>query len=175
MARWASRRQPPARMRRPQPGALWRRRISRMSDSKSRTQSIELRVLRYRPASDQEPVFVSYVVPYSDDMSVLQALQSIKDTQDGSLSYRWSCHMAVCGSCGMMINGEPKLSCHAFLRDYRDGVVRIEPLGHFPIERDLVIVMDSFMEKLSSVKPYVIVAQEKPLSEGEYLQTPLQL
>ena len=38
---------------------------------------------------------------------------------DATLSYRWSCHMAVCGSCGMMINGEPKLSCHAFLRDYR--------------------------------------------------------
>jgi succinate dehydrogenase/fumarate reductase-like Fe-S protein len=42
---------------------------------------------------------------------------------DPTLNYRWSCHMAVCGSCGMMINGEPKLSCHAFLRDY-EGVIR---------------------------------------------------
>jgi fumarate reductase iron-sulfur subunit len=83
--------------------------------------------------------------------------------------------MAICGSCGMMINGEAKLACHAFLRDYRRVAIRIEPLDHFPIERDLVIVMDSFMEKLSSVKPYLMPKEEKPVREGEYLQTPLQL
>jgi fumarate reductase iron-sulfur subunit len=83
--------------------------------------------------------------------------------------------MAICGSCGMMINGEAKLACHAFLRDYRHVAIRIEPLDHFPIERDLVIVMDGFMEKLSSVKPYLMPKEEKPVREGEYLQTPLQL
>jgi fumarate reductase iron-sulfur subunit len=72
----------------------------------------------------------------------------------------------------MTINNEPKLSCHTFLRDYRGGVIRVEPLDHFPIERDLVIVMDSFMDKLGSVKPYLIPKQDKPLSSGEYLQTP---
>jgi fumarate reductase iron-sulfur subunit len=137
--------------------------------------TITLEVLRYHPETDTEPHFQRYTVPYHEDWVVLDALNHIKDHLDGTLTYRWSCHMAVCGSCGMMINGEPKLSCHAFLRDYRNGVVRIEPLDHFPIERDLVIVMDSFMEKLSSVKPYVIVEKEKPLSEGEYLQTPALL
>ena len=137
--------------------------------------TITLEVLRYHPETDSEPHFQSYIVPYHEDWVVLDGLNHIKDHLDGTLTYRWSCHMAVCGSCGMMINGEPKLSCHAFLRDYRNGVVRIEPLDHFPIERDLVIVMDSFMEKLSSVKPYLIVEQDKPLSEGEYLQTPALL
>jgi succinate dehydrogenase iron-sulfur subunit len=137
--------------------------------------TIRLEVLRYHPETDTEPHFQSYTVPYREDWVVLDALNHIKDHLDGTLTYRWSCHMAVCGSCGVMINGEPKLSCHAFLRDYRNGVVRIEPLDHFPIERDLVIVMDSFMEKLSSVKPYLIVEQERPLSEGEYLQTPALL
>jgi len=137
--------------------------------------TITLEVLRYHPETDSEPHFQSYIVPYHEDWVVLDGLNHIKDHLDGTLTYRWSCHMAVCGSCGMMINGEPKLSCHAFLRDYRNGVVRIEPLDHFPIERDLVIVMDSFMEKLSSVKPYLIVEQEKSLSEGEYLQTPALL
>jgi fumarate reductase iron-sulfur subunit len=137
--------------------------------------TITLQVLRYHPETDTEPHFQSYTVPYHEDWVVLDALNHIKDNLDGTLTYRWSCHMAVCGSCGMMINGEPKLSCHAFLRDYRNGVVRIEPLDHFPIERDLVIVMDSFMEKLSSVKPYMIVEQKKPLDEGEYLQTPALL
>jgi fumarate reductase iron-sulfur subunit len=83
--------------------------------------------------------------------------------------------MAICGSCGMMINGEPKLACHAFLRDYRHAVIRVGPLEHFPIERDLVIVMDDFMDKLSSVQPYLITQQKRQLSEGENLQTPLQL
>jgi fumarate reductase iron-sulfur subunit len=139
------------------------------------SETVTLEVLRYHPETDSKPHFQSYTVPYHEDWVVLDALNHIKDHLDGTLTYRWSCHMAVCGSCGMMINGEPKLSCHAFLRDYRNGVVRIEPLDHFPIERDLVIVMDSFMEKLSSVKPYMIVEREKPLSEGEYLQTPALL
>jgi fumarate reductase iron-sulfur subunit len=82
--------------------------------------------------------------------------------------------MAVCGSCGMMINGEPKLACKAFLRNYA-GVIRVEPLAHFPIERDLVTVMDDFMAKLARVRPYLIPKQEKPLSEGEYRQTPAEL
>lgn len=139
------------------------------------SETVTLEVLRYHPETDSKPHFQSYTVPFREDWVVLDALNHIKDHLDGTLTYRWSCHMAVCGSCGMMINGEPKLSCHAFLRDYRNGVVRIEPLDHFPIERDLVIVMDSFMEKLSSVKPYMIVEREKPLSEGEYLQTPALL
>jgi len=139
------------------------------------SETITLEILRYSPESESEPHFQTFTVPYRDDWVVLDALNHIKDHLDATLSYRWSCHMAVCGSCGMMINGEPKLSCHAFLRDYRNRVIRVEPLGNFPIERDLVIVMDSFMEKLSSVQPYVIVEREKPLSEGEYLQTPLQL
>jgi fumarate reductase iron-sulfur subunit len=68
----------------------------------------------------------------------------------------------------------PKLACHAFLRDYRHGAIGSSRLT-IPIEQDLVIVMDGFMEKLSSVKPYLIVEREKPLGDGEYLQTPLQL
>ena len=120
------------------------------------SETVTLEVLRYRPETDSEPHFQRYTVPYRDDWVVLDALNYVKDNLDPTLSYRWSCHMAVCGSCGMMINGEPKLACKAFLRDYRGGVIRVEPLDHFPIERDLVIVMDDFMDKLSSVKPYLI-------------------
>jgi fumarate reductase iron-sulfur subunit len=139
------------------------------------TETITLEVLRYHPETDTEPRFQRYSVPYQEDGVVLDALNFIKDQLDATLTYRWSCHMAVCGSCGVMINGEPKLSCHAFLRDYRNQVIRIEPLDHFPIERDLVIVMDSFMEKLASVKPYVIESEAKSLGDDEHLQTPSQL
>ena len=53
--------------------------------------------------------------------------------------------MAICGSCGMMVNGKPKLACKTFLRDY-SGHMRIEPLANFPIERDLVVDLSHFIE-----------------------------
>ena len=137
--------------------------------------TITLEVLRYRPGHDQAPVSQAYQVPYREDWVVLDALNYIKDEVDGTLSYRWSCRMGVCGSCGMMINGVPKLSCAAFLKDYYPSPVRVEPLTNFPIARDLVIVLDDFMQKLSAIKPWIIREDERPLSEGEYRQTPAEL
>jgi len=135
---------------------------------------IELEVLRYDPEVDEKPRFQRYKVPCKSDWVVLDALNHVKAEQDPTLSYRWSCHMAVCGSCGMMVNGEPKLACKAFLRNYT-GVIRVEPLAHFPIERDLVTVIDDFMDKLKRVRPYLIPKEDKPLEAGEYRQTPAEL
>ena len=139
------------------------------------TRSIEIEVLRYRPEQEDAPVWQRFTVPFTDDMSVLQGLQQIKDDQDGSLSFRWSCRMAICGSCGMMVNGKPKLSCQTFLRDLLPGPVRIEALAHFPIERDLVVSVDKFVTKLEAIKPYLIPKEPRTLAQGEYLQTPAQL
>jgi len=139
------------------------------------TRTIRIEVLRYRPEQEDKPVWQSFDVPFSDDMSVLQGLQQIKDEQDGSLSFRWSCRMAICGSCGMMVNGKPTLSCKTFLRELLPGPVRIEALAHFPIERDLVVNVDSFIDKLESIKPYLIPKEPRALADGEYLQTPHQL
>jgi fumarate reductase iron-sulfur subunit len=137
--------------------------------------TITLNVTRYRPEKDRAPTTQAYVVPYRQDWVVLDALNHIKDQMDGTLSYRWSCRMGVCGSCGMMVNGTPKLTCAAFLRDYYPQEIRVEPLVNFPIIRDLVIDMTDFMDKLKSVKPWIIRKDEKPVSEGEYLQTPAEL
>jgi fumarate reductase iron-sulfur subunit len=136
---------------------------------------ITLEVMRYRPERDTEPTFQGYEVPFHEDWVVLDALNYIKDKLDGSLSYRWSCRMGVCGSCGMMVNGEPQLTCAIFLSHCLPGPVRVEPLRYFPVVRDLVIDMTDFMGKLQSVKPWIIRSEEKPLSQGEYLQTPEQL
>ncbi|WP_019617115.1 succinate dehydrogenase/fumarate reductase iron-sulfur subunit [Psychromonas ossibalaenae] len=135
---------------------------------------IEIDVLRYRPEMDEKPFTQMFEVPYTPDMSILEALQYIKDHLDSTISFRWSCRMAICGSCGMMVNGVPKLGCKAFLRDYYPKKVSLEPLTNFPIERDLVVVMDDFIKKLEEVKPYIIPEKEKCLSEGTYLQTPEQ-
>ncbi len=138
-------------------------------------ETIILEVTRYRPEEETEPIFQSFEAPFREDWVVLDALNYIKDKLDGSLSYRWSCRMGVCGSCGMMVNGEPKLTCATFLSHYRPGPVRVEPLQYFPVVRDLVIEMTDFMVKLKSIKPWIIREDEKPLSEGEFLQTPEQL
>lgn len=137
--------------------------------------TVRLKVTRYRPGKDSAPTLQEYTVPYREDWVVLDALNHIKDQIDGTLSYRWSCRMGVCGSCGMMVNGVPKLTCAAFLRDYYPDEIRVEPLTYFPIIRDLVIDMSDFLDKLKSVKPWIIRKTEKPVSEGEYLQSPAEL
>jgi len=138
-------------------------------------ETITLEVTRYRPEEETEPIFQSFEAPFRKDWVVLDALNYIKDQLDGSLSYRWSCRMGVCGSCGMMVNGEPKLTCATFLSYYLPGPVRVEPLQYFPVVRDLVIEMTDFMVKLKSIKPWIIREDEKPLTDGEFLQTPEQL
>src|SRR2546422_4921290 len=128
-------------------------------------ETITLEVARYRPEQETEPTFESFEAPFRNDWVVLDALNYIKDQLDGSLSYRWSCRMGVCGSCGMMVNGEPKLTCATFLSHYLPGPVRVEPLRYFPVVRDLVIEMTDFLVKLKSVKPWIVRQQEKPRSE----------
>ncbi|MCI2423936.1 succinate dehydrogenase/fumarate reductase iron-sulfur subunit [Saccharopolyspora sp. K220] len=131
-----------------------------------------LEVTRYRPEQETEPVLQHYEVPVRKEWVVLDGLNHIKDHLDGTLSYRWSCRMGICGSCGMTVNGEPKLTCETFLSDYAPGPVRVEPLHNFPVIRDLVVDIGDFMHKLTEVRPWLIRETEKPLDEGEFLQTP---
>jgi len=137
--------------------------------------NITLEVFRYNPEKDAEPSFQSYEVPYRKDWVILDALNYVKDNLDGSLTFRWSCRMGVCGSCGMMANGKPVLTCATFLQKYLPGPIRVEPLDYFPVIKDLVIEMSDFVSKLKRVKPWIIRDEEKDLSEGEYLQTPAEL
>ena len=138
-------------------------------------ETITLEVARYRPETDTEPAFQQYEVPLRGDWVILDALNHVKDKLDGSLSFRWSCRMGICGSCGMTVNGEPKLTCATFLSSYAPGPIRVEPLKNFPVIRDLVIDMSDFLVKLSEVKPWIVRKEEKPLAEGEFLQTPEEL
>ena len=137
--------------------------------------TITLDVARYHPEKDSEPTSQSYEVPYHADWVVLDALNYVKDQLDGSLTFRWSCRMGVCGSCGMMVNGTPKLSCAIPLSDYMPGPIRIEPLQYFPVMRDLVVDITEFLHKLQKVQPWIIRDEDKPLAEGEHLQTPAEL
>ena len=136
---------------------------------------ITLQVTRYQPEEESSATVQEYEVPCPKDWVVLDGLNYIKDRLDGSLTYRWSCRMGICGSCGMTVNGEPKLTCETFLSEYGHGPVKVEPLRNFPVIRDLVVEIGDFMRKLVSVKPWIIRNKEKLLSDGEYLQTPDEL
>src|ERR1700751_2652472 len=137
-------------------------------------EQIAFEVTRFSPERDKTPSVQSFDVPLRKEWVVLDALNYVKDKVDGSLSFRWSCRMGICGSCGMMVNGAPKLTCATFVSDYAPGPVHVEPLKHFPILRDLIVDISDFMEKLAKAKPCLIREAEKPLLEGEYLQTPEQ-
>jgi fumarate reductase iron-sulfur subunit len=136
---------------------------------------ITLEVARYRPELESEPVMEPYEVPLRPHWAILDGLNYIKDHLDGTLSFRWSCRMGICGSCGMTVNGEPQLGCAVFLTDYAPGPVRVEPLRNFPLIRDLVVDIGDFMDKLPTVKPWVVRDVQSPIKEGEYLQTPEEL
>jgi fumarate reductase iron-sulfur subunit len=138
-------------------------------------ETIALEVARYCPDRDARPALQTYSVPLRKEWTVLDGLTYIKDRVDGSLTFRWSCRMGICGSCGMMVNGEPKLTCATFLSKYAPGPVRVEPMRYFPVVRDLVTALNDFLAKFQRVTPWLVRKEEKPLAEGEYLQTPQQL
>ena len=93
-------------------------------------QKLKVEVVRYNPEVDAAPHSAFYEVPYDEQTSLLDALGYIKDNLAPDLSYRWSCRMAICGSCGMMVNKVPKLACKTFLRDYTKGI-KVEALANF--------------------------------------------
>jgi fumarate reductase iron-sulfur subunit len=139
------------------------------------TETVVLEVSRYRPEQDEAPTTQRYEIPLRKDWTVLDGLNHVKDTLDGTLSYRWSCRMGICGSCGMTVNGEPRLTCGTFLTSLRAGPVRVEPLQNFPVIRDLVVEITDFMTKLPRVTPWLVPVEPEPGPDEDYLQTPAQL
>lgn len=137
--------------------------------------TVTIRIQRYMPQHDEKTCYQDFKVLVTKDTTVLDALNMIKDYQDGSLAYRWSCRMAICGSCGMMINRKPMLACQTFIKDLLKNVIVVEPLRNFPVIKDLVVDIDDPMEKMRGVMPYVERMKQKSLEEGEYDQTPEQL
>ena len=139
--------------------------------------SIRLEVTRFRPDTDTELQLQEYDVPLRKEWTVLDGLNHVKNEVDTTLSFRWSCRMGICGSCGMDVDGEPKLTCGTFLTDYAPGPVTVEPLSNFPVVRDLVVDLSDFMQKLPRVKPWIIRPDDHRTVEPdvEYLQTPEEL
>ena len=130
-------------------------------------------ITRFDPDRDEAPRQQSYEIEVDPRWKVLDALNHIKDEVDPSLSHRWSCRMAVCGSCGMMVDGKPSLTCKDSLTNHGD-TVEVAPLANFPIIRDLVVELEGFLDKLKQVKPWIIRAKERAVEEGTHRQSPAE-
>lgn len=140
------------------------------------SKTIRINLMRYRPDIDEKPWAQPFEIEWTPDMSILDALGHIKDDLEPEIAYRWSCRMEVCGSCGMVVNGEPKLACSTFVRDYEAvGEITIGALDQFPIEKDLVVDINPFIEKLGAVSPFIVSKNPRALAEKENLQTPKEL
>ncbi|MGI8425171.1 MAG: succinate dehydrogenase iron-sulfur subunit [Actinomycetota bacterium] len=132
---------------------------------------VQLKVFRFDPSIDQEPYWGEYNAEISPDGRVLDALHFIKWQLDGSLAFRRSCAHGVCGSDAMTINGVNRLACKSACRDLGEPI-KVEPLGGFKVEKDLIVDMDSFFEGYKAVKPWMI--DDEPAPDKEHVQTPAQ-
>lgn len=138
---------------------------------------LTLKVLRANPAQNSKRRYQTFQVPAEPGMTVLSALIYAKERFDHSIAIRFSCRMASCGSCGMKINGLPKLACYTQVAELDSPRITVEPLDHYPLVRDLVTDFDSFFTKHQSVRPYLIRHDEteQDTSQSEYAQSPREL
>lgn len=135
---------------------------------------IAFNVRRFNPEKDPEPRWQHYEVQTHAGMTVLEGLHQIRDTQDATLSWRYSCRMGVCGSCAMLINGKPSLACNTQVQDLPQSSVRLQPLSNFPVVRDLVPDLTSMFEKHAALSTYLVRddTREMVTPTGEFAQSP---
>jgi succinate dehydrogenase / fumarate reductase, iron-sulfur subunit len=135
-------------------------------------ESFTLRLRRYDPESGEAPYWDEHTVELEPHRSVLEGILQAKAQFDGSIGIRCSCRAAICGSCGVRINGQPGLACHTHLSDAlrsaKDGAIEVEPMGNMPVIKDLIVDMDAVhWSKIQRVTPWLI--NKEPIPEREYV------
>jgi succinate dehydrogenase / fumarate reductase, iron-sulfur subunit len=141
-----------------------------------------LKVRRFQPETREGPYWESFDVDLDPTLSVLDGLLQAKDRDDGSLAVRCSCRAAICGSCGMKINGESGLACKTQIGDAsawanrkdkrsKSEPIVVEPMGNMPVIKDLVTDMEStHWTKIRRVTPWLLPEGDPP--EREYVVPP---
>jgi succinate dehydrogenase / fumarate reductase iron-sulfur subunit len=128
-------------------------------------------VYRYFPDSGENPRIDSFEVDLDHcGPMVLDALIKIKNETDSSLTFRRSCREGICGSCAMNIDGVNTLACTKSIHDIK-GDIKIYPLPHMPVIKDLVPDLSTFYAQYRSIEPWLKVDTPPPAS-GERLQSP---
>ena len=133
-----------------------------------------LKIRRYSPEAGEAPYWEEFQVDLEPHRSVLEGILQAKDTTDGSIGIRCSCRAAICGSCGVKINGRAALACHTHLEKAAEvsqderGAIVVEPMGNMPVIRDLIVDMDAVhWKKIQSVTPWLL--PDGPAPEREYV------
>jgi succinate dehydrogenase / fumarate reductase, iron-sulfur subunit len=132
-----------------------------------------LRLRRYSPESGEAAHYEDFQIELDGARSVLDGILQAKDRFDGSIGIRCSCRAAICGSCGVRINGKPNLACHTHLDKAastagEDGAIVVEPMGNMPVLKDLIVDMDAVhWKKMQRVTPWLL--PEGPPPEREYI------
>ncbi|NTW49651.1 MAG: 4Fe-4S dicluster domain-containing protein [Chlorobiales bacterium] len=152
-----------------------------VAEVKEETRTVTFRVHRYNPQIDAHPFYDNFRISVEKGITVLRALNYIKEHIDPRLSYRSFCQAGICGSCAMKINGVSKLACTTQVWDefkncHEDGVILIEPLHSLPVLRDMVVDMDPIVEKIRDYLGWVestmpepeMGKREFPISEAEF-------
>jgi succinate dehydrogenase / fumarate reductase iron-sulfur subunit len=145
-----------------------------------------IKVRRFQPESGEGPYWEEFNVDLEPSLSVLDGLLQVKDRDDGSLAVRCSCRAAICGSCGMKINGQSGLGCKTQIGEAQElankvasvageavenAPIVIEPMGNMPVIKDLITDMEStHWTKIRRVTPWLLPHGEAP--EREYIVEP---
>lgn len=127
-----------------------------MENASAQKSTVRLRIRRSNPAEDQSKSYSEFDVQTSVWTTVLDTILEAKNYLDHSVGVRYSCRQATCGSCGMMINGKPRLACFTKVSELDSKTVTVEPLQNFPVVRDLVVGFDRLFRSHHKIKPYII-------------------
>jgi succinate dehydrogenase / fumarate reductase iron-sulfur subunit len=135
-------------------------------------ENFKLKVRRFDPESGQPAYWKDYDVELDPQRSVLDGILQVRDREDASLAIRCSCRAAICGSCGVRINGKSSLACNTRISDAADravdGAIVVEPMGNMPVIKDLIVDMDAVhWKKVQRVVPWLL--PDGPPPEREYI------
>lgn len=131
-------------------------RIDNTTDNELTHKTVSLKVYRANARKDDSPRYDIFEIPVQRWMTVLDALLFAKSYSDSSIGIRYSCRMASCGSCGMKINGIPRLACYTKISELSGGrTITCEPLSNFPLIRDLVTDFSQFFERHKEMAPFI--------------------
>ena len=143
-----------------------------LKEKSKTTESIILRISKFNPEKDSNSTFLEFTVPCQNWTTVLDAILEVKKYLDHSIGVRYSCRQATCGSCGMIINGKPRLACFTKISELDSGVVTVEPMNNFPIIRDLAVGFERMFTTHKRIKPYIINEESETSGTKEFLQSP---
>jgi succinate dehydrogenase iron-sulfur subunit len=139
----------------------------------SNLKQVRYRVRQYDPNRDAAPHWESYTIPYTPGMTVLDGLWTIKERFAPGLAWRSSCRMGVCGSCGMLVNGLPRLACNTQVSELKTVEIAVAPLPNFATIRDLVPDLAPMFESHRALMPWIVRPddEEQGHPTGEFAQS----